>query len=284
MASTAFSRRIAIDKNDAYDRAYLWAWEEGGMRELLRLCYKTPDFPDNARRFHASDEFRALLAMLAALGVAPSPSSKVLDFGCGNGVASYAFAREGFNVTGMDSSAGLLAGLGAAKKLNGLDGVKVNFRFHSGEKLDIEPNSFDVVYIREVLHHIHSLVEFLRQIRTILKPGGVVCCLRDVVIWNESQRADFFAKHPLNFITKDENCYYLDEYLLAFVNAELTLRKVLAPPDSVINTYPAPFVEGVRHDAGAVRARSEGYEIFSFFAMKPLEPAQAGEPALEQRI
>lgn len=259
---------IPIRKEDPYDRAYLWAWEEGNMRELVRLCYKTPDFAWNARQFFASGEFQAELAMLRELGLEPSSDRQVLDFGCGNGVASYALARAGFTVTGIDSSKGLLAGLGAARKLDGLDGVKIRFLPQAGEKLPFEDGVFDLVFIREVLHHIHGLADFLREVRRILKPGGIVCCLRDVVIWNEAQRVDFFAKHPLNFITKDEGCYYLEDYLLAFVEADLFLRRVLSPTDSLINTYPSPC-ESKKHDYAAARVREEGYDIFSFFAVKP---------------
>lgn len=259
---------VKILKSDPYDRAYLWAWDEGNLRELVRLCYKTPDFPDNARRFHDSDEFRAVLEMFENLGVTAGPDRRVLDFGCGNGVASYSLARAGFEVTGLDSSQGLLAGLGAAKMLDGLDGVSIDFQSHSGEAFDFSDNTFDVVYIREVLHHIHNLTDFLSQVYRILKPGGIVCCLRDVVIWSEAQRADFFDKHPLNFITQDEGCYYLYEYLLAFVESGLCLKRVLSPTDSAINTYPGPFVEGVRHDYAASRERPGGYELFSFFAVK----------------
>lgn len=260
--------RIPIDKNDPYDRAYLWAWEEGNMRELVRLCYKTPDFAQNARSFYESGEFRAELAMLTELGVGPSPERKVLDFGCGNGVASYALARAGFDVTGLDSSKGRLAGLGAARKLNGLDGVKIRFLPQSGEKLPFADDAFDVVYIREVLHHIQGLADFLREVRRILRPGGLVACLRDVVIWNEKQREDFFATHPLNFITQDEGCYYLEEYLLAFVESGLSLTRVLPPKGSLINTYPAPFDPAKKHDYAAARTREKGYDIFSFFARK----------------
>lgn len=257
-----------IDKNDPYDRAYRWAWEEGNMRDLVTLCYKTPDFAGNARRFHESGEFQAEAAMLLELGAGPDSSPRVLDFGCGNGVASYALARTGYQVTGIDSSKGLLAGLGAARKLSGLDGVQIQFLPQSGEKLPFQNETFDIVYIREVLHHIHALSDFLREVRRVLKTGGIVCCLRDVVIWNEKQREDFFAKHPLNFITQDEGCYYLDEYLLAFVEADLSLMRVLSPTESLINSYPTPCEPGTRHDYTAARQREAGYDLFSFFAKK----------------
>jgi SAM-dependent methyltransferase len=259
---------IRILESDGYDRAYKWAWEEAGMQELVRLCYKTPDFPDNARRFASSEEFQAVIKELADLGVTPGPGKAALDFGCGNGVASYALGKAGFDVTAVDSSAGLLAGLGAARQLDGLDGVELNFREHTGELLDFPDSAFDLVYIREVLHHIGNLSGFLAQVRRILKPGGVICCLRDVVIWNEAQRDHFFAHHPLYPITQDEGCYYLDEYLTAFVESGLHLQRVVSPSGSVINVYPLPFESPQPYDFAAARVRQSGYDLFSFFATK----------------
>lgn len=259
---------VAILESDAYDRAYRWAWEDGNMQELVRLCYKTPDYAENARRFAASEEFDAILQNLADLGVCPGPAKAALDFGCGNGVGAFALAKAGFQVTAVDSSRGLLAGIGAAAKLDGLDGVRIDVRHHEGEQMNYPDAAYDLVYIREVLHHIHGLEGFLPQIARILKPGGVVCCLRDVVIWNEAQREHFFATHPLYPITQDEGCYYLDEYLMAFVGSGLRLERVLAPTESVINAYPAPFESATPFDAAAARTRQTGYDLFSFFAVR----------------
>lgn len=165
--------KIKTLESDPYDRAYKWAWEEANMQELVRLCYKSPDFSDNARRFYASDEFRAIISELASLGISPT-GAKALDFGCGNGVGSYSLAREGFNVTGIDSSPGLLAGLGAARQLVGLDGVQIDIREHQGEVLGFPDGTFDLIYIREVLHHVKGLAGFLAEALRVLKPGGVM--------------------------------------------------------------------------------------------------------------
>ena len=106
------------------------------------------------------------------------------------------------------------------------------------------------------------------QIKRILKPSGVLCCLRDVVIWNEAQREHFFANHPLYPITKDEGCYYLEEYEAAFHQSGLHLRKILHPNESVINAYPTPFSEPTAFDVLEAKKRETGYDLFSFFAVK----------------
>jgi len=233
------------------------------------MPHKTPNFAENARRFFLSAEFHEAVRILTELGKKPDKSIRVLDFGCGNGVASYALARLGYSVVGVDSSLGEIAGLNAAKKIKGLDGVHFELVHSTGEKIDFPENSFDIVWIREVLHHIKNISDFLMEIKRILKPGGILCCLREVVIWNEDQRKHFFATHPFNHITKDEGCYYLEEYLSAFKNAGFLLEKILDPHVSIINTYPQPVNSGVIFDENRAKQRQQGYDLFSFFARKP---------------
>lgn len=257
-----------INSNDPYDIAYEWGWRQPQLRDLIYLCYKTPDFSDNARRYFMSPEFHEAVRILSELGKSPHKGIKVLDFGCGNGVACYALARIGYSVVGVDSSLGKLAGINAAKKIQGLDGVNFELVHTTGEKIDFPDNSFDIVWIREALHHIMNLIDFLTEIKRVLKPDGIVCCLRDVVIWNESQRAHFFATHPFNHITKDEGCYYLEEYLSAFDKAGLSIEKVLYPHASIINTYPDTPNNVLAFDEALSKQRKQGYDLFSFFARK----------------
>lgn len=259
---------------DLYDMAYRWGWSKPELKQLVYLCFKTPDFADNARRFFMNEGFKEAVLLLSSLGKPPRRDIKLLDLGCGNGVAAYALARGGYDVTGLDSSLGELAGLKAAGQLIGLDGAKFALLHTKGEFLDFPDESFDVIWMREVLHHIRDLDAFMKEAARILKPGGVICCLREHVIWNESQREHFFRTHPFYHITRDEGCYYLDEYLNAFKGAHLSVEKLLAPADSVINTYPAPFTPGLTFDPEAAKCRAEGNDLFSFFAKKPLSPAR----------
>jgi SAM-dependent methyltransferase len=257
---------------DVYDTAYRWGWNTPHLKELVRLCYKTPDLEENARRFLESAEFQVARAILADLGSPPSGKARVLDFGCGNGVASYALSRSGYPVTGVDSSGGDLAGLGAAEKIRFLDGASFDVKLSSGPSLPFDDRTFGIVWMREVLHHIGDLGVFLSEVSRVLSPGGLLCCMRDVVIWNEEQRAHFFANHPFYPITHDEGCYYLEEYMAAFRAAGFEIAKILDPVSSVINTYPEPFRAGAVFDEAASRERKEGYDLYSFFLRKPKGP------------
>ncbi|MBK9578055.1 MAG: asparagine synthase (glutamine-hydrolyzing) [Fibrobacterota bacterium] len=253
---------------DKYDQAYLWGWNEGNLRELIGLCYKTPDLPDNARRYAASAEFGAALQELAEAGKPPSASTRVLDLGCGNGAACWALARAGYAVTGIDSSHGQLTGIGAARKLDGLDGIRFKTIHTTAESLPFGPDSFDVVWMREVLHHIRDIPGFFASIAQLLRSGGVLIAMRDHVVWNDRQKRAFFEDHPFHRFTGDENCHFLDEYLDAAAGSGLEFAKVIDPLASPINTYPQVFVPGAEFDPEAASRRDRGNDLFSFVLVK----------------
>jgi len=254
---------------DLYDIAYQWGWNTPELRSLVYLCYKTPDIIDNARRFYQSLEFQESVKVLSELGKKPDKNLKLLDFGCGNGIASYALSRAGYSVIGLDSSIGELAGINAAKKIQNLDGVNFELVHSTGETLNFSDETFDLIWLRETLHHIKGLEGFLKELKRILKPSGIICCLREHVIWNEEQRRHFYETHPFYPITKDEGCFYLEEYISAFKKAGLVLEKILDSCSSLINTYPSSIVKGQVFDENVAKKRQKGNDPFSFFARKP---------------
>ncbi len=252
---------------DPYDIAYLLGWRHDKLRNLIFHCYKTPDLVQNARRFYESLEFNEAVRILKQL-LPHTIAANVLDIGCGNGIACYALARKGYIVTGIDSSTGRIAGINAAKQLIGLDNTNFNIEYSSGENLNFKDSSFDIVWLRETLHHIKNLKGFMEEVRRILKISGIMCCFRDHVIWNDEQKQHFFDSHPFNHITKDEGCYRLEEYLEAFQSAGFKMEYVLDPVSSIINTYPAPYQAGLKFDYDAAKQRKKGNDLFSFFARK----------------
>jgi SAM-dependent methyltransferase len=253
---------------DLYDVAYKWGWETEELKELVYFCYKTPDLKENARRFFDSEEFKETTRILTHLGKLPTKQCRVLDIGCGNGVGTYALARAGYNAIGIDSSVGEIAGIKAAEKINGLDNANFEVKYSNGEILDFEDGVYDVVWMREVLHHIKDLNSFLKEVYRILRPNGILCCLRDAVIWNENQKKDFFETHPFYPITKDEGCYYLSDYINAFNHAGFKVENILNPLESIINTYPNKLDVRKVFQVSDIAKRNTGSGIFSFFVRK----------------
>jgi ubiquinone/menaquinone biosynthesis C-methylase UbiE len=95
---------------------------------------------------------------------------KVLDFGCGSGDSSTELAFCGYEVTGLDVSPDLLE---LARKRAELDGVaeRCQFVLADGGQAPFPDNTFDMILVQAVLHHV-NMAECLAQLRRILKPGG----------------------------------------------------------------------------------------------------------------
>ena len=256
------------DLEDKYDRAYRKEWEAGSLRPLITLCYKTPDLRDNAIRYSQSEEFSAALSLLANAGHPADPTISLLDIGCGNGAACWSLAKAGYQVTGVDSSNGEWAGVTAARKLINMDGVLFKAIHTLAEELPFPPASFRVIWMREVLHHIKNLPEFLRSVKSLLAKDGVLIAMRDHVIWNEYQKDYFFNTHPFHKYTQDENCHYLNEYIDAFTNTGWQLELIMDPLSTPINTYPEPYIPNKVFSI-AQAAAGQGNSIYSFLARNP---------------
>lgn len=121
--------------------------------------------------FDEDDALRsARAAQQYALHLAPiehHPSRRLLDVGCAMGHFS-ALARErGWQVVGLDVSAE--AARRAAERF-GMDVLIGSLEDHANAL-----SSFDVVFLGDVIEHVPRPLHFLRDVRRVLAPNGVVC-------------------------------------------------------------------------------------------------------------
>lgn len=106
-----------------------------------------------------------------------SQGMQVADIGCGTGNVSFLMASQvGVNgsVCGVDLSAAQLdiaRFQTAALKSD-------NVRFSKGSAYDsgLPKESFDFVYCRFLLIHLNRPIEALLEMKSLLKPGGVIVC------------------------------------------------------------------------------------------------------------
>jgi ubiquinone/menaquinone biosynthesis C-methylase UbiE len=104
------------------------------------------------------------------------PNSKILDVGCGPGSISISLAKlvpEG-SVIGVEYVSDPLP---SARTLASAEGV-TNISFQEGDvhALPFEDESFDIVHAHQVLQHIADPVLALKEMRRVVKRGGIVSC------------------------------------------------------------------------------------------------------------
>jgi ubiquinone/menaquinone biosynthesis C-methylase UbiE len=90
---------------------------------------------------------------------------RVLDLGAGSGVVSTMVTRRGGRPTGLDESIGMTR----ATLLSGTPSVQGD-----AASLPFRAGAFDVVIAAFVLNHLADPAAALRQIRRVLRPGGLL--------------------------------------------------------------------------------------------------------------
>ena len=96
-------------------------------------------------------------------------TDSVLDLGCGDGLNIMLLNNMGIKeVIGVDISKKLL-------KMAKANNPKTKFYVGSAESLPFRTNSFDIVLIDSVLHHLMEYEEPAKEIKRVLKKGGCLC-------------------------------------------------------------------------------------------------------------
>ncbi len=93
----------------------------------------------------------------------------VLDLGCGSGVFSCLFAKNGANVSGIDLTE---AGVKMAKRNASSQGLDASIIRMDAENMAFDNDSFDYVFSWGVLHHTKHMNVALSEVHRILKSGG----------------------------------------------------------------------------------------------------------------
>lgn len=220
-----------------YEESVRWMRTQPEHSELVKLCYFDEDSLVAAKRFSISEEFCEVIKLLGLNK--SSQKLKVLDIGCGNGIASYAFASVGHDVSAIDPDISEDVGLGATEKLASLvsNGSITTFQSFA-ESLPFSDSTFDIIYARQALHHFSDLQKGLTECSRVLKSKGLLLATREHVVNNEQQLNTFLESHLLHKLHGGEHAYSLEDYISALEKAGFRVNKCFGPFDTAINHFP----------------------------------------------
>lgn len=222
------------DKPDVitWEAAVRSLMDDPTKKDLVEACYFDLPLAGAAARYADGPEWQAIRQLTGfARGIA-------VDIGAGNGIVSYALARDGWTTIAIEPDPSSLVGAGAIRKLATETAVAIDVREGFGEGLPLRDGEATLVIARQVLHHAADLSAFAREIARVLAPGGLLVSARDHVISGPEQLQPFLDKHPLHSLYGGENAFTLADYRGALTGAGLEIVREIGPLASVINYAP----------------------------------------------
>jgi ubiquinone/menaquinone biosynthesis C-methylase UbiE len=134
---------------------------------------------DEALPAHVVEHY---LRKRTAYVVAHCPRGDGLDVGCGTGVLAERLAQAGYQMWGVDPSAGMLEVLRRRAP-------DVQATVASGTSLPFDSDRFDLVLTVAVMHHIaapDAIRETLGEMVRVLRPGG------RLIVWDHNPRNPYW--------------------------------------------------------------------------------------------
>jgi arsenite methyltransferase len=107
--------------------------------------------------------------------LALQPGQSVADVGAGGGYFSQRFAEavgENGIVYAIDTSPEFLEFVRKAADAKGLSNIKTVLV--AEDKLILPKKSFDIIFLRNVYHHLQNRVKYFGNLKEFLKPGGKI--------------------------------------------------------------------------------------------------------------
>jgi SAM-dependent methyltransferase len=142
----------------------------------------------------------------------PHAGWHALDIATGAGHTAFAFAPYVARVTASDLTPEMLI---VAEKLAMEKGLtNVDFKEADAEHLPFDEATFDLVTCRIAPHHFPDIVQFLRECARILKPGGVLAVVDNIVPGDQDETVREFYRlldagtPPFHLFTADFQFHY----------------------------------------------------------------------------
>lgn len=185
----------------------------------------------------------ASLARLVEM-TAAQPDWLVLDIATAAGHTAFAFAPHVAHVWATDITPEMLAVAEQQAQERGLKNITVEYA--DAEDLPYDAGKFDLVTCRIAPHHFVNVAPFMRESARVLKPGGILAIVDNVV--PEGAAGDYVNAFEKFRDPSHGRCLSMDEWREAYAEAGLTLLQ----EDALDKEMPFEFW-AKRHDATTVR-------------------------------
>ena len=152
---------------------------------------------------------------------------RILDVGCGGGIASMPFARLGFNVTGIDAGINNInVAMNYAKEHN----INIRFLNETAEEHLNQANKYDVILCLEMIEHVNNVELLINSLAKLLNKDGIII----ISTINRTLKAKFLAigvaESILNILPK--NTHNFDKFVKPseisnlFYKNNLTIKEI----------------------------------------------------------
>lgn len=179
-ATAVLAQMTALAEDRPADAAVLdEAWEAARAEEdrlrarSLRRISPSDGMPFTGERFvpSVSGEIEAEHVSRYLFAASLCAGRRVLDVACGEGYGAALLAQVASEVLGVDVDEQTVAHAERNYALAGL-----SFRVGSCERIPAADGSFDAVVSFETIEHIEDHAGFLKEVRRVLRPGGLFVC------------------------------------------------------------------------------------------------------------
>ena len=165
--------------------------------------------------------------------------SRVLDVATGTGKQAFAFARNGYEVIGIDLSKDMLK---VANKKNKFGSVK--FKVADATNIPYEDNYFDVSCISFGLHDMPLTIreEVVEEMVRVTKPKGIIVIVDYALPKNKIGRFLVYR-----FVKSYESRYY-PEFIKSYLEALLRKSGIVIEKERSVLLGSGRILKGIRRD------------------------------------